>query len=95
MKLPRSGRDIFLILLTIVIVSLGQTAPNLVKNWTPITTPIYLVAFVALILLIWIIIIGIRRIDDKDESRLKDETKKLIKDTVKETLENLGINNKH
>ncbi len=49
----------------------------------------------ALIFTIWNVVRGIRVIDDKEESRLNDETKQLIKDTVKETLENLGINNKH
>lgn len=91
----RLRRDILLIVLSIVLASFGTIVPSMVKNWTPITAIPYLVIVGALVFAIWSVVKGIRVIDEREETRQKDETKQLIKDTVKETLEKLGTKNEH
>ena len=91
----RLRRDILLIILAVVLAAFGTIVPSMIKNWTPITAIPYLVIVGALVFAIWSVVKGIRVIDEREETRQKDETKQLIKDTVKETLEKLGIKNKY
>ena len=91
----RERRDILLIVLSVLVTSIGTIVPAIVKNWTPITAIPYLVIVAALVFSIVVVVRGKQAISENESKRQRDETKQLIKDTIKETIEKLGINNKH
>ena len=94
-KMMRERRDILLIVLSVLVTSIGTIVPAIVKNWTPITAIPYLVIVAALVFSIVVVVRGMQAISENESKRQRDETKQLIKDTIKETIEKLGINNKH
>ncbi len=87
----RERRDILLILLSVLITAIGMTGITIAKNWTVLTYIPYLVIIVALVFSIVIVVRGMRIISEQEGKRQKDETKQLIKNSVKETLEGLGL----
>lgn len=88
----RLRRDVLLIVLSVVLGAIGTIVPSIVKNWTPITAIPYLVIVAALVFAIWSVVRGLQIIDEKEDTRQKNETKQLIKDTVEKTLKDLGLN---
>jgi len=95
MKMMRLHRDILLIGLSVTLAAFGTIVPSIVKtNWTLITAISYLVIIAALIFAIWSVVKAIQVIDKREDTRQKEETKQLIKDTVEETLEALGLKGK-
>lgn len=94
MKTMRLRRDILLILLAVILAAFGTITPSIIKtNWTPITAISYLVIIAALVFAIWSLVKGLQIIYETEDTRQKEETKQLIKDTVERTLEELRNKN--
>lgn len=92
-KMMRLRRDILLIVLAIILAAFGTVLPTIGRDWTIVPTVSYFVILAVLIFAVVVVVRGIRTIDIKEDARQKNETKQLIKDTVKETLEALSEEN--
>ena len=91
-KMKQLRKDVMLIVFTVILTLFTAVVPYMVKaDWSAVTITWYSVVIIALIFIIWTILKGVKQIYEQEDEHQKDETKQLIKNTVEETLEELGL----
>ena len=86
-------RDISLMVLTVIVGAFAGLVLSAVNrtDWNTTLTTWYAVVIGLLLIIIWMMLRGLRKLSEKEEKQKKIDNEKLINDTVDATLKDLGL----
>lgn len=93
MRMIKLRRDVFLMILTIMVGTFAGLLLSIInrKDWNTEIIVWNAIALVILLIIIWLLLKSLQVMYEEDEERSKLESKRLVNDTIDKTLKDLGL----